>query len=256
MRARVLCAAVAVVAIVISCSEKPDKPTAGAAAASAGLARIQAARAELLKVWDGLDTLRDELDVLEVAQRLTPAETARKSELAAQIKAAEGQFEAAYGADQSALAEFLNEALNTRPDDSSTLAALRLYLDSALRNARDFVDYSGDYRRAIELLETAKGYFEAVSAPIPADLTAAIASTRDYRVITRARFDQLKKGMKAAEVKALVGVPYYANVRHSEVGGKRVASWLYSRDDGEVAALYLDDRGLLYAWKWDVKHGE
>ena len=63
MRARVLCAAVAVFATVISCSEKPDKPPVSAAA-SAGLARIQTARAELLKVWDGLDTLRDEADAL------------------------------------------------------------------------------------------------------------------------------------------------------------------------------------------------
>jgi hypothetical protein len=256
MRARFTCAAVAVVAVAISCGEKPDKPAAGAAAASAGLARIQAARAELVQVWDALEALRDELDALEGAQRLTPAEAARRSELAARVKEAESRFESAYGADQSALADFLNDALNSRPQDPTTLTALRLYLDSALRNARDFIGRSGDYRRAIELLETARGYYEAVSAPVPEDLTAAIAGARDFRTITRARFDQLRKGMKGSEVKALVGVPYYANVRHSEVGGKRVTSWLYSRDDGDVAALYFDDRGQLYAWKWDAKRSE
>ena len=74
--------------------------------------------------------------------------------------------------------------------------------------------------------------------------------------MTRVRFDQLKKGMTARDVKALIGVPFYANVRHSEVGGKRVASWLYSREDNEIAALYFDDRGSLYAWKWDAKSAE
>jgi len=240
---------------VFACSSKQEVPPA-AAAATADLARIRAARGELEGAWNALDALRDEADALDAKQRPTAEESARRAELGTLIKGAEAQFETAYGADQSALAEFLNEALNTRPDDASTLAALRLYADSAIRNARDFVDHSGDYRRAIELLETARSYYEAVAAAVPADLTAAMAATREYRYLTRARFDQLKKGMTSREVKSLVGVPYYANVRHSEVGGKRVASWLYGREDGEVAALYFDDRGSLYAWKWDAKRGD
>jgi hypothetical protein len=255
MRPRPLVAAVAVVACIVACAEKPKEPP-GSAGADASLSRIKVARAELLKVWDSLDVMRVELAALEDAQRLTPAQTARKADLSTQVKGAEAQFESAYGADQSALADFLNEALNSRPGADSTLAALRLYLDSALRNARDFIAHSGDYRRAIELLETARSYYEAVGAGVPADLSAALASARDFRFVTRAHFDQLRKGMTARDVKALVGVPFYANVRHSEVGGKRVASWLYSREDGEIAALYFDDRGSLYAWKWDAKRGE
>jgi hypothetical protein len=255
MRPRPLIAAVAVVACIVACAEKPKEPPGGIDA-GAGLSRVKVARAELVKVWDALDVQRDELASLDEKQRLTQAETARKAELSTLIKSAEARFESAYGADQSALADFLNEALNSRPNGESTLEALRLYLDSALRNARDFIDHSGDYRRAIELLETARSYYEAVGAGIPADLSAALANARDFRFVTRARFDQLKKGMSARDVKAVIGVPFYANVRNSEVGGKRVASWLYSREDSEIAALYFDDRGSLYAWKWDAKRGE
>ena len=252
--ARVILASI-LACLVVACSGKQEQPLQGADA-SADLARITAARADLDRVWNALDALRDELAALDERPRLTPEETARRSDLDGKVRAAEGQFEAAYSADQSALADFLNQALNTQPQGSATLQALRLYADSAIRNARDFVEHSGDYRRAIELLETARSYYEAVAAGVPDDLTAAIERARDYRFLTRTRFEQLKKGMSIPDVKALVGVPFYANVRHSEVGGKRVASWLYGREDGEVAALYFDDRGTLYAWKWDAKSAQ
>jgi hypothetical protein len=256
MRPRALVATVSILAcIAVACSEKA-KPALEAVATGGSLDRIKAARVDLEQAWDALDTLRDELLALDDTQRPTAAQAARRTELAAQVKVAEERFEAAYGADQSALAEFLNEALNTQPKSTATLEALRLYADSAIRNARDFIDHSGDYRRAIELLETAQSYHDAVQAVVPDDLSAALAHARDYRFLTRARFDQLRKGMNARDVRTLVGVPFYANVRHSDVGGKRVASWLYGRDDGEVAALYFDDRGTLYAWKWDAKRGE
>ena len=255
MRLRPLIAAVAVVACIVACAEKANEPP-GSVDAAAGLARIKGARAELLKVWDALDVQRDELASLDEKQRLTQAETARKAELPTLIKSAEAQFESAYGADQSALADFLNEALNSRPNAESTLEALRLYLDSALRNARDFIDRSGDYRRAIELLETARSYYEAVGAGVPTDLSAARAVARGNTILSNEGSAPRKESMKPRDVKALIGVPFYANVRHSEVGGKRVASWLYSREDNEIAALYFDDRGSLYAWKWDAKRGE
>ena len=235
-----------------ACSGKNTAPSP-AVDGGAGLARIKAARADLQRAWDARDSLRAELDALPAGQRMTAEETARKTELSGKMSLAEAQFEAAYSADQSALAEYLNEALNTQPKAASTLEALRLYSDSALRNARDFVDRSGDYRRAIELLETATSYYDAVGAGVPEDLTAALASARSYRFVTKPRFDQLTKGMTTSEIKALVGVPFYANIRHSEVGGKRVTTWLYGREDGEVAAIYLDDSGKSYAWKWNVK---
>jgi hypothetical protein len=218
-----------------------------------GLDRIRVARTELADAREALDAIRDEAGTLDERGRLTAAETMRRTELAAQQKLAEARFESAYSADQSALADFLNEALNVQPKGASTLEAVRLYADAAVSNARDFVDHAGNYRRAVDLLETAKGFYQAVEAGVPADLSAALAHARDYRFITRPRFEQLAQGMTARDVRALVGVPFYADVRHSEVGGKHVASWLYGRDDGGVAALYFDDRGTLYAWKWEAK---
>lgn len=241
-----------VASLAIACSGKPIQPSP-AVDGGAGMTRVRAARADLQRTWDARDALRNELEALPAGQRLTADETARKAELAGRMTLAEAQFEAAYSADQSALADFLNEALNTQPKADSTIEALRLYSDSALRNARDFVDHSGDYRRAIELLETARSYYEAVEAGVPDDLTSALAKARAYRFVTKPRFDQLKKGMTTSEVRALVGVPFYANIRHSEVGGKTVTTWLFGREDGEVAAIYLDDRGKAYAWHWNVK---
>ena len=235
-----------------ACSGKPAKPSP-AVEDGAGLTRVRAARADLQHAWDALDALRDELEAQGLGKRPSAEEAARKAELTGKLKLAETQFEAAYNADQSALADFLNQALNSQPKADNTIEALRLYTDSALRNARDFVDHSGDYRRAIELLETARSYYDAVEAGAPDDLIAALADARAYRFVTKPRFDQLKKGMTTYEIKVLVGVPFYANIRHSEVGGKSVTTWLYGREDGEVAAIYLDEHGKSYAWKWNVK---
>jgi len=256
MRLRAFVATVALVACALAaCSEKAERRS-GAVGTSAGLVRVRTSGAELEKAWDVLDSLRDELEALDEKQRLTPAETRRKVELLEQVEAAESRFDSAYGANLSALTDLLNEALHARPAGDTTQEALRLYADSAIRNARRFVDHSGNYRRAIELLETARSYYEAVAAVVPDDLTAALERASDYRFLTRARFDQLNRGMSAHDVKALLGVPFEANVRHSEVGGKRVASWLYGREDGAVAALYFDDRGSLYAWRWDARRAD
>jgi len=252
MRLHVARTVVVVTALAMACSE--DSRKAGSAFdAAGGLARVKAARAELVRVWDALDAARAELRTLEEKRGANAADAARKTEIEAVVKQSEAAFENAYGADQSTLADFLNQALNIQPQGAETLEALNLYAESAIRNAGELIEYSGDYRRAIELLDTARSYFDAVQAPAPEALATAAAGARDYRFVTQARFDRLKKGLSAAEVKALIGVPFYANIRSSVVGGKEVTSWLYSREDGEVAGVYLDDRGRLYAWKWNVK---
>ena len=246
---------VAVVAACLGTACAKGRTPATVPPEAAGLASIEAGRSELLRAWDARDELREQLAALAEGQPADGATRVRREELEGRLKSAEAAFETAYASDQAALAEFLNQALNARPGAASTLAALRLYADSALRNARDYIAGSGDYRRAGELLETARGYYDAVSATPPADLVDAIAHAREYRCVVRPRFDRLRQGMTPGDIRALLGVPFYANIRHSEVAGKRVTTWLYSRDDGEVAAVYMDQQGRLYAWKWNVKDG-
>lgn len=253
MRLARLTVAIAVVAgLALGCGPKKDKTPAFDAAGE--FAKVKAARTELTAARDQLNTLRNEMAPLQDLEQLSPQQSARKSELDTQIKQAQTKFDDAFNNDQSLLSAFLNVMLNdeTLRGSSETRQALALYAQESLLNARDFMDRAGDYRRAIELLETAEGYFTAVNATPPAELLAAKNEAKARRYISQENFDRLKKGMTEEQVKVITGTPFYANIRENEVRGKKVVSWLLNRQDGEVAALYFE-KGKLYALKWNVK---
>ena len=109
---------------------------------------------------------------------------------------------------------------------------MTLYADErdALRRATSSTS-SGDYRRAIDLLETARGYFDDAARRAAGSACRRSRPRPEFRVVTRARFDRLASGMTAAQVKALVGVPFSGNVHRTEVAGKQVTSWLYGSED-------------------------
>jgi hypothetical protein len=224
--------------------------------AAAGLTRAQNARAVLLSAWERRDALRGEEQRLLALTRKTPADRTRQAEVEARLPQADAAFDAAWATDQADLAEFLNTALAAAPQAPETRAALDLYAESAMRYAAQIVGTRGDYRRASELLDTARGYFLDAQLAPPQPLDEALQRARSYRVVTKERFARLARGMTTADVKALVGVPFSGNVHSSEVAGRTVTSWLYGSEDRGVAAVYFDDRGTLYAWKWDVMQGE
>lgn len=220
--------------------------------AADGLSRVESSRAVLASAWDRLDALRDEERRLTALEHQTASERARLSEVETLLPSAGAAFEAAYLTDQATLTDFLNTSLAAAPRSPQTRAALDLYAQSAVHYARDIVETAGDYRRAVELLETARGYYAGVGVPPPRSLAATLERISSYRVATRARFERLARGMREADVKALLGVPFSGNVHRSEVGGRRVTTWLYGSDEKGVAAVYFDERGALYAWRWDV----
>lgn len=243
---------IAFLIVALSACGGGDKQGSSTFDATAELAKVKQARDVLNTARDELAATRTELAGLESKSRLSDEEQARKAELELQVKALEDRFDEAYNADQAALANFLNVALNDLPQAPETLEALELYASEAIRNAKERIAKAGDYGRAIDQLETAKQYFDAIQAPVPTDLQAAIDEATSMRYLTRERFDQVKKGMSEDDVKLIVGTPFYANIRENEVRGKKIVTWLYTRDDNEVAALYFQN-GKVYATKWNVK---
>jgi len=229
-----------------------EKKGASTFDAAAELAKVKQARSTLDTARNELAAVRNELAGLAAKARLSSEEQARRADLELQVKALEGRFDDAYNADQTALASFLNVALNDLPDAPETREALRLYAEEAVRNAEERIAKAGDYGRAIDQLTTARQYFEAVKAPVPPALQSAIDQAISMRYLTRERFDLVKKGMTEADVKLVAGTPFYANVRESEVRGNKIITWLYTRDDNEVAAIYFQ-KGQVYATKWNVK---
>lgn len=218
-------------------------------------AKVQQARSALDGARSGLEALRAELESLKGKANLAATETARKAELESQLPGAQRAFDEAYESDQNALSAFLNLALNEETVRSApqTREALRLYADGAIANASNFMNVSGDYGKAIDILQTAESYFEFAGAAVPENLQEARKRAQTFRYLSKDRFDQLAKGMTEAQVKAIAGTPLYANVRETEAQGRKIVMWLFPRDPsvGGAAAVYFD-KGKVYAMKWDA----
>ncbi len=240
--------------VVLGCGGSTKEQSATADVAGE-FAKVQQARKSLDAARSNLATLRSELDALKVKANLAADEAGRKAELESQLPAAQRAVDAAYESDQDALSAFLNLVLNDEAlkNSSQTREALRLYADGAIANAGSFMDVSGDYGKAIDILQTAASYFEFAGAPVPENLQSALDQARVFRYLTKARFDQVAKGMSEAQVKAITGTPLYANVREAQAQGRTITTWLFPRDpaEGGAAAIYFD-RGKVYATKWDA----
>lgn len=240
--------------VVLGCGGSTKEQSATADVAGE-FAKVQEARSALDAARSALTDVRAELDALNAKGNLTAEETARKGELEAQLLDAQRAFDAAYEDDQNALSNFLNLALNDEAMKNApqTREALRLYADGAIANAMNFMEVSGEYGKAIDVLQTAASYFEFIEAPVPEDLQATIEKAQRLRYLSKDRFDQITKGMTEAQVKAITGTPLYANVREAKAQGRTIISWLFPRDpaEGGAAAIYFD-KGKVYATKWDA----
>jgi hypothetical protein len=131
----------------------------------AQFARVRSARAELVAARKALDR----------------AGSGGAAPDAGALRRAQAAFEAAYTRDQKLLAAFLNVALNERPSSPQTREALTLYTEGAVENARYFLDWAGDGRRAVEVLEAAERCYPMLGLPIPADLSTTLAQARRFQ---------------------------------------------------------------------------
>jgi hypothetical protein len=96
---------------------------------------------------------------------------------------------------------------------------------------------AGDYKKAIDHLTNAQGYFEAAGLTPYHPLVAKIEQLDSWRFITKERFDQVEKGMTKDEVTELVGKVYFRNIQESP--DKGVETWLYKKREGGAAAFYF-----------------
>ncbi len=213
---------------------------------------------QIESAWNGLNDLRaqvaakeKELKEIEAVsrRRRTPEQKQALEELPGQIQELKKQIDGKYEALQEQLADFLNVALNEFPEDPITDKALMIYSEEALVTAGDHVKNAGDYKKAIEILATAKNYYESLGKEPYKKLVDAIARYEDLRYITRERFDKVKKGMTMDEVSEVAGPAYYGNRREE----KGAVMWLYPRRDGGAAAVYFRKKtGKVYAKNWNA----
>jgi len=216
--------------------------------------------AALQQQYDALVNMRSEIEVAELAlaelqaipeNTLTDEQKLEIEEVQAKLDESASGGEAVFEEVQGLLADLLNIGINEFPSSNETADALMMYSDEAILVADDMVAKVGDYKKAVDHLSSAEGYFEAAGLSQYHPLMAKIAELDDWRFITQERFDAVKKGMTKEEVVALVGQVYFRNIQESP--DKGVESWLYKKRKGGAAAFYFKIKtGKAYDKNWEA----
>ncbi len=244
---------VAVVGLSQGCSRGPSED-------ELKLAAFQEQAAAMKQAYEGLMSLRAEIEAAEVTvaelqeipeNDLTDEQNLEIEELTAKVESAAVESETAFEGVQGMVADLLNVGINEFPESTETADALMIYADEAIFVADDMVVKSGDYKKAMDHLGNAEGYFQAAGLSSYHPLVAKIAELDDWRFVTQERFDQVTKGMTKEEVVALVGQVYFRNIQ--EDTDKGVESWLYKKREGGAAAFYFKTKtGKYYDKNWEA----
>ena len=154
---------VAVMGLVQGCSRGPSEEDLKLAVFQEQFAALEAGNNALVE-------MRAEIDVAEAAlvelqaipeNKLTDEQKIELEEAQAGLESSAVAREAAFEEVQGLLADFLNIGINDYPESQETADALLIYADEAILVADDMVVKSGDYKKAIDHLRSAEGYFNA-----------------------------------------------------------------------------------------------
>lgn len=244
---------VAAVGLLQGCSRGPSEEELKLADFQAQFTTVEDSYDALVDLRSEIDDARAKLAELEEIpeSELTDEQAAELEAVQARLEGADAELETAFEQVQEQLADVLNVGINDFPDSPETASALVMYSDEAILVAEDMVDKAGDYKKAIDHLSNAEGYFEAAGLTPYHPLVAKIKELDDWRFITKERFDAVKKGMTKDEVTELVGEVYYRNIQESP--SKGVETWLYKKREGGAAAFYFKIKtGKVYDKNFDA----
>ena len=111
--------------------------------------------------------------------------------------------------------------------------------------AEEYIWAGGDYRRALEILDTA-----LMLDPDNPDLQAARDKANTDQYMTEERFAQVTKGMTPEEVRARIGTVNRHNLR--EYPDRNVVAWFYRREDKGAAGVWFDQKdGEMKVYRFD-----
>jgi hypothetical protein len=120
------------------------------------------------------------------------------------------------------------------PASPALQQAIRMKSDEDIEVAQEWIERGGDYRRAIEILET-----QRPADPVYARLQQALSRAQEMRYVTAERFGHVQPGMTGAEVRATLGPVNLHNVLRRPA--ERVEAWFYPRVAGRAGVYFRYD---------------
>lgn len=229
-----------------------------AACGGGGSAKEDQAKAEewawLTEAKQNLDSKRQELadltvqaerEAVEVSEEVAEevgeeaaeevGEAVTEVDLGTQITELEAEVETLTDEFSNRLVAFINAdpMIEGEEPTESQMNALRMKSSEDVVLAQEWIVKGGDYKRAIEIINTAL-MFDADNP----ELQAALAEFEANRYMTEERFATAEKGMTEAQIRSVLGQVNLHNVR--EYPDKDVVAWFYpTAEGGKAAAVWF-----------------
>lgn len=209
----------------------------------------QAAASEARKAeWAWLETAKKNLDAKRQEVTALEAQAAAGTDVAAQLDVKNQEVDKAEELFGGKLATYINgdPPVLGEPMKPEQLAAMRMKSAEDILIAKEFITLGGDYRKAIDILESS-----LLADPDNPALKAALAAAEANRFMTQERFAKVKKGMTEAEVKSALGVPLARNMKHYP--DKKIVAWFYPKNEsGDAAGIWFNEKQVAYQVNFDA----
>jgi len=143
------------------------------------------------------------------------------------------------------LQQLINDTVANHAQTPELVAMLNINAQVALKQADDHILADGDYAAALDTLSIARSRYQEVGLPPLTDLDDKITWCKNWRQLTKERYDSITLGMVPEQVLATAGYPHSRRL----IYGKQLYTevWIYSRGPLGVARVFLG---------WDRKVNE
>lgn len=204
---------------------------------------------------------REEMEAAEVTEEVAEVvdegaeeigEAVAEIDLGGQIETLGAEIETLTEEFSNRLVAFINAdpMIEGEEPTQSQVNALRMKSSEDIVLAQEWIVRGGDYKRAIEIVNTAMMFDEGNP-----ELEAALAEFEANRFMSEEKFAAAEKGMDEAAIRRVLGQANLHNVR--EYPDKDVVAWFYpTAEDGSAAAVWFQpnkDSGALEVYQIKFK---